>query len=196
MVIDETKLKEIASNYDHHMHFNADHWKISKFRADDLKLNSRDIMREMEKVEAEGIKPIQMFETNNIIVTAGMSESIDRDIGVSSTDLDYNSLGTSGTAESASQTDLIAEDTGGSYARRQFSVQGGRTRVNQTAKFAMLWSDTDVSATPITIREFGLHWHATDAAKMHARVVITDFSLDPGDFLVVQINELHENGTL
>jgi hypothetical protein len=196
MIINERTLKEIASGHSHHLQFNADHWKVSKFREDDLKLNPRDILREMEKVEEEGIKPIQMFETNNIIVTAGMNESIDRDLGVSSTNLDYNSLGTSGTAESASQTDLVAEDSGGSYARKRFSTEGGRTRVNQTAKYAMLWSENDISGTPLTIKEFGVHWHLSDASKMHARVVITPFTVDPGDFLVVQINELHENGTL
>jgi hypothetical protein len=137
-----------------------------------------------------------MFETNNIIVTAGMNESIDRDIGASSTQLDYNSLGTSSTAESASQTDLVAEDSGGSYARKRFSTEGSRARVNQTAKYGMLWTDTDVSTTPLGIKEAGIHWHASDASKMHARVVITTFTLDPGDLFVVQINELHENGTL
>lgn len=200
MVINERKLKEIASDYDHHMQFKVDHWKFSKYKKDELKVNPRDIIKEMEKIEEEraGTKPLplQVFETNNIIVTAGMNESIDRDIGTSSTSLDYNSLGTSATAESASQTDLVAEDSGGSYARKQFSTAGSRTRVNQTAKYGMLWADDDVSSTPLSVKEAGVHWHATDASKMHARVVITTFTLDPGDLFVVQINELHENGTL
>jgi len=67
------------------------------------------------------------------------------------------------------------------------------TVLNQTAKYGVLWDDTDFDATPRNILESGLHWHTTDTAKMHARVTFTQFTLNAGDLFVIQINELQEN---
>ena len=133
---------------------------------------------------------------DNVILLQGIQESIDRDLGTSSTSLDYCSIGSSSTSEAESQTDLQAEFTDSAYARKRFSTIGSRSRVNQTMKLGMLWDDTSFDSTPKTIKESGVHWASTGTTKCHARVVSTDFVLDAGDLFVVQINELQENGTL
>lgn len=197
MVIDEAKLKEFASILPKHLDLRVDHWRLSMWKEDEVHFNARRIGSEVDKfLMTKEVLPIKIFETNNVITLIGMRESIDRDINVSSTDLNWNSIGTSSTAELESQTDLVAEDSGGSYARKVFSTGGTRQRVNQTMKMAMMWDDGDISATPLAIKESGIHWHLSDPAKCHARVVATTFTLDAGDIFVVQINELHANGTL
>jgi len=140
--------------------------------------------------------PLKFEAPLNVILLIGIRESIDRDIGASTTTLNWASVGNSSTAELETQTDLQAEFTDTTYARRVFSTGGQRQRINQTAKLGMLWDDTSFDATPRTIKEAGIHWHISDASKCHARVVSTDFVLNAGDLFVSQISELQENGTL
>lgn len=144
----------------------------------------------------KAIKPKKFESLTNVILIQGIKESIDRDLGLSTTKLDWASIGTSATAEAEAQTDLQAEFTDTAYARKVFSTAGSSSRVNQTMKLGMLWDDSSFDSTPVTIREAGIHWHLSDSLKCHARVVSTDFILDAGDLFVSQINELEENGTL
>ena len=207
MVIDENELKRLASVCPKHLNLKTDYWRFTKWRESEVNFNPRKIVNEMEVLEYEAFQdklngrnttqlPIQEYKTNNVILQIGMRESIDRDIAVSSSNLNFNSIGTSATAESETQTDLQAEDSGGPYVRKNIGTLGQRTRVNQTMKIGMVWDDTDVSAVPITIRESGIHWTVSTATNCHARVVTTSFILAAGDLFVVQINELQENGTL
>ena len=200
-------LKRTASNLSHHVKLHEDLWGFTMWKGDEVSFNPRNIVLENELLLAENYNDLinnrcttfrpSKFEANdNVILLQGIKESIDRDIGAVSTNLDYNSLGTSATAESESQTDLQAEFTDTAYDRRQFSVNGSRVRVNQTMKLGMLWDSDNFDTLPVTIRESGVHWHLSSASKCHARVVSTDFSLDIGDLFVAQINELQENGVL
>jgi hypothetical protein len=143
------------------------------------------------------IMPIKEEWKNNIITEIGMRKSIDRDITDSlQPTLDWLSVGTSASAELVTQTQLVAEDSGGSYARRKFSTTGTRSRLNQTMKLGATFNDSQVSGVPITLKEAGVHWAVSGDGNMHARVIFSDFILNTGDLFVAQINELQENGVL
>ena len=200
-------IQEQAKELSHHIKMSKDSWSFTSWKTGSISFNPSHIVEENEKLITENlndlvnglnttIRPKKFESLNNVILLQGIKESIDRDIGVSSTSLDWNSLGTSSTAESESQTDLVTEFTDTAYARKVFSTVGSRSRNNQTMKLGMLWTSSSFDSVPVTVREAGVHWHLTDASKCHARVVSTDFVLDSGDLFVVQINELQENGTL
>lgn len=202
------KLDELSKCASRHTKLSSDEWYIGHFKKDDIQFSQgRNLNNELENYMYERledelnhtnktIRPIKEVFTDNVILNQGIQESIDRDIGVSSTELDYNSLGTSSTAELVTQTDLGTELTDSAYARKQFSVAGTRTRSSQTMILAMLWDDTSLDSPPTTVKESGVHWHLSDASKCHARAVFSDFTIDSGDVLVVRITELQQNGTL
>lgn len=201
------ELQKIAGETSKHIKLKKDIWTLCQWNSKDIKLNPQSVISDNESLLANlyldilnGKKtqprPIKLEVTDNVILLQGIRESIDRDINVSATDLDFSSLGSSSTAELETQTDLVTEFTDTAYARKVFSTAGSRTRLNQTMKLGMLWDDTSFDATPRTIREAGVHWNLTAALTCHARVVSTDFILNAGDLFVVQINELQENGTL
>jgi len=189
-----------------HISASNDKWFLSKWREDEITFRPGHVIDDHEKIWKEiigcdfnprkTVMPLQWHVTDNVILTQGMSESIDRDIGAVSTTIDWASIGTDATAESEAQTDLIAEDSGGSYARKQISTLGQRTRVNQTAKYGMVWDDGDISGTGLAIKEAGLHWNVSASSKCHCRISFTTFTLNSGDLFVSQINETHANGTL
>jgi hypothetical protein len=200
-------LKSEAQDLSHHIKLHKDHWGFTSWHAGSITFNPTRVVEQSEKIMKENlndlesglnttVRPKKFESLNNVILLQGIKESIDRDIGSVSTSLDYSSIGTSSTAEAESQTDLQTEFTDTAYARKRFSTQGSRSRVNQTMKLGMLWDDTSFDSTPVTIKESGVHWALTGSLKCHARVVSTDFVLDAGDLFVVQINELQENGTL
>ena len=200
-------LHETAEGLSHHIKINADSWGFTLWDGKDVSFNPTNIVQENEKLLSEvqndlvnnritTARPKKFEAMDNVILLQGIKESIDRDIGSVSTQLDYCSIGSNSTAEAESQTDLQTEFTDSAYSRKRFSTQGSRSRVSQTMKLGMLWDDTSFDATPKTIKESGVHWAATGTTKCHARVVSTDFVLDAGDLFVVQINELQENGTL
>ena len=200
-------IQDQAKELSHHIKMSKDSWSFTSYHAGSITFNPSHIVEENEKLIAENlndlvnglnttIRPKKFESLNNVILLQGIKESIDRDIGVSSTVLNYNSLGSSSTAEAESQTDLQSEFTDTAYARKVFSSAGSRSRVNQTMKLGMLWTGSSFDGLPRTIKEAGVHWASTGTAKCHARVVSTDFVLDSGDLFVVQINELQENGTL
>jgi hypothetical protein len=199
-------LNDYLPKFSHHINVSNDKWLLSKWREDEITFRHGHVIDDHEKIWNEAIEcqfnpnktvlPTQYDISDNVILTQGMSESIDRDIGVVSTTINWASIGTSATAEAESQTDLQAEDTGGAYVRKQISTLGQRTRVNQTAKYGMVWDDGDISAVGLAIKEAGLHYNVSAAAKCHARVTFTTFTLNSGDLFVSQINETHANGTL
>ena len=200
-------LHETAEGLSHHIKINSDSWGFTLWDGKDVSFNPTNIVQENEKLLSEvqndlinnrttTARPKKFEAMDNVILLQGIQESIDRDLGTASTQLDYCSIGSNSTAEAESQTDLQAEFTDSAYSRKRFSTVGSRSRVNQTMKLGMLWDDTSFDATPRTIREAGVHWASTGTTKCHARVVSTDFALDAGDLFVVQINELQENGTL
>lgn len=200
------ELHKVAGVTSHHIKLHKDIWALTQWKKG-TKLNPQSVVTDNERLlyrvyrdilnggTAEP-RPIKLEIVENVILLQGMRESIDRDINVSATDLDFASLGNSSTAENETQTDLIAEFTDTAYARKVFSTEGSRARLNQTMKLGMLWDDTSFDATPRTIKESGIHWNLTAANTCHARVVSTDFILNAGDLFVVQVNELQENGTL
>jgi len=205
----EESIKSHAKDVSHHIKFNMDYWGFTLWNESEVNLDCRgnrninyDILHELANdfINNKHTTPRpNKFEClNNVILTQGIQESIDRDIAVSSTDLDYMSIGTSATAELESQTDLQSEFTDTAYARKQLSVAAGgsRTRSSQTMRLGMLWQDDSFDSVPVTIREAGIHWHLSDASKCHARVVSTDFVMNAGNLFHAQINELQENGTL
>jgi len=200
-------LQKLAGGVSHHVNLQADNWILTKWNESevDFAKNPTCIVDNHEKLlkeilDCEGnprktVLPTQVITANNILTTAGLAESAKRDTGEVSTTVDYVGIGTSSTAEAESQTSLGSEDSGGSYARRRLSTQGQRKVVNQTAKYGVLWQDSHVSGVPLTIKEAGLFTAATSGV-MHARVVFSDFAMSSGDLFVVQVNELHQNGSL
>lgn len=200
-------LHKTAQDLSHHIKINADSWGFTLWDGKDVSFNPTNIVDENERLLLEvqndllnnritTARPKKFESMDNVILLQGIKESIDRDIGAVSSELDYCSVGSSSTAEAESQTDLQTEFTDTAYARKRFSTQGSRSRVNQTMKLGMLWDDSSFDATPRTIKEAGVNWAISGTTKCHARVVSTDFVLDAGDLFVVQINELQENGTL
>ena len=193
-------IDNLINNNSRHIRFGISNWTISKWNENEVSFNPNNIIKEHEKILSENPKtsvlPSKIEHSNNVILTQGLTESANRDIGTSSTSVDFVSIGTDGTE---SQTDLQAELSGSPYVRKQCSTQGARAVVGTVVKYGMLFTTSDVpsaSSIPITIREAGLHWHVSDASKCHARLAFSDFSLDAGDLLVIQANETMSNGVL
>ena len=188
-----------------HVSLQTDLWTLSAFKENEIKFNPTHIIDEIEKYQLElyndldnnkstTAMPIYFENADNILTLIGLTESAKRDTAEVATSLTHNSIGTSATTATESDVGLIAEDTGGSYARRSYASNGQRKVISQTAKYGMLWQDTQVSAVPLSIRESGVHWASTGSSTLHARVTFTTFSMTSGDLFVTQINELHQNG--
>jgi hypothetical protein len=203
----EDELHQQAQAMSKHIKLKTHKWAFTLWKGDEVSIRPTHCIEDNEKLLMEWYNdllnntnkspdPLKFEPNENVILLQGIKESIDRDFGLVSTKLDWASLGSSSTSEDEIQTDLIAEFTDTAYARQVFSTQGSQQRVNQTGKLGMLWDDTSFDATPRTIREAGIHWHLTNSASCHARVVSTDFILNAGDLFVSQISELQENGTL
>ena len=202
------RLEKLSKGSSRHIKFSGNEWYVGQFHRNDIEfkpghtLNAQIEKYILEQIEDDingtnkTVRPVKQLYSDNVVLNQGIQESIDRDIGASSTALDYASLGTSSTAEDITQTDLQTELTDTAYARKQFSVVGTRTRNLQTAVWAVLWDETDLDSPPTTIKEAGIHWHLSSASMCHSRVVFTDFTLDTGDTLVIRTTELQQNGTL
>ena len=201
MQIDEQAL---ASQLSKHIHFAVDHWHLAMF--DDSMVSSttkQNQIKELEKILDENksnpnksIQPHKEEKVDNVVLNAGLQLGIDLLINASSNRLDYNSLGTSSTAEAVSQTNVQAEDSGGSYTRLQFSTSGVRSRTNQTLTLKALWADTNLSSSTLTVKESGVHWSSSGTTNCYSRAVFTDFTFQSGFLLLVSITEVHQNGTL
>ena len=203
----DKELHRQAQEISRHVKLKTHMWGFTLWKGDEVSIRPRHCIEDNEKLLTEWKEdlinntnkspdPLKFEANNNVILLQGIRESIDRDFGTVSTVLDWASVGNSSTAEDEVQTDLIAEFTDTAYSRQVFSTQGSKQRINQTGKLGMLWDDTSFDATPRTIKEAGIHWHLTNSASCHARVVSTDFILNAGDLFVSQISELQENGTL
>ena len=196
-------VNNLINNNSRHIRFGLSTWTIAKWKEDEVSFNPKNIIKEHEKILSENPKtsvlPSKIEYSNNVILTQGLTESAKRDAGLTSTVLDFVSLGTSATAESESQTDLQAELSGSPYARRSLGTTGSKAVLGTTAKYGILFTSSHIpssSSLPLTIREAGIHWHVSSASKCHARVVFSDFQMDAGDLLVIQINEQMSNGAL
>ena len=195
-------------NYDagsEHVWSTTNKWTLSLWSENEVQLTGTKIIDQVEKLEKEladdiingkitTARPKQLICTDNIITNIGLTESAKRDTGEVSTTLTHNSIGTSSTTPTVSDTNLGTEDSGGSYARQAYATAGQRKVFSQTAKYGMLWDDTKVSAVPLSIKESGVHWSVSGGSNIHARVTFTTFSMSAGDLFVTQINELHQNG--
>ena len=184
-----------------------DNWVLSGWKKDEVQFNKNHIIDEIEKLEHSIYNDLinnkntnprpDYFEcVDNVLTLIGMTESAKRDTDEVSTSVTHNSLGTSASAALESQEDLVSEVSGGTptYARKSFAADGQRKVINQTAKYGMLWDDTDLDVTPaVDIKESGLHWHVSNASSMHARVTFTTYTFDAGDLFVIQMNELQAN---
>ncbi len=189
-----------------HSTVGKDIWITAGWKADQVSFKDSQIVDQTDKLLNEIISaefsptktavPHYISFSENIVLLTGMTEQLKRSTGEVSTTLDWFGLGTSATAEDESQTDLQTEDSGGSYARRQISTNGQRKVVNQTAKYGVQWLDSNISAAGIVVREIGLHWHASDPNKCHARTVPTAFTFASGDIYVTRMNETHANDAL
>ena len=62
--------------------------------------------------------PTYFENADNILTLIGLTESAKRDTGETSTSLTHNSIGTDSTTATESDTNLAAEDTGGSMLER------------------------------------------------------------------------------
>jgi len=134
------------------------------------------------------VKPEQYINKFNVLLLGGLTESANRDIGATSTTVDYIGVGTDSTAESQSQTGLIS-----AYgSRKQFSVSGSRTVVNQTAKYGMVFTDTDLTV-PVSLTE-ACTFTLSSGGIGHCRIQYPSFTLSTGERIVFQINELMANG--
>lgn len=195
---------ELAKSLSKHVHFAVDHWDLSMW--DDSMVSSttkQNQIAELDKIIHENktnpnktIQPHKTDHVDNVILNAGLAQTIDLLINASSSRIDYSSLGTSSTAESVSQTNVQAEDSGGSYARLQFSTSGTRSRTNQTLALKALWADTNLSSSTLTVKESGVHWASSGTTNCYSRAVFTDFAFQSGFLLYVSISEVHSNGTL
>jgi hypothetical protein len=206
-------INDEAVGISRHINLRTDEWWVAKYRKKDcpfigltgdklhFAINKNFNERVNDKINGKHTThmPIQEEVLNNIITNIGMQESLDRDIAVASTSIDWLSLGTGTNAEDPTNTALQTELTDTAYARLRFSTEGSRTRTNQTATYAMLADHTILDSPPTTINEAGLEWNATKgtANTIHARAKFSSgFPLDTGDILVIRATELQANGTI
>jgi len=196
-----------------HFHKRVDFWTMAGFREDEIHFNPRNLNKEFDKYKLElkedllnnrHTTPLPTYFTlkENILTLIGLTESAKRDTGetdntTATGSLNFISLGSNATTETTGDTDLGTEFTGGTptYARKNLDSTGSAEVTNQTAKYAVLWDDTDIDVTPsISVKEAGLHWGVSGSSNIHAHVTFTTFTFDAGDLFVIQISELMENG--
>lgn len=198
--------KQIASELPKHVHFAHDRWDVSLWTREQLTQSSTKgwegkALDEYHKILNERREtthqPIKRELKDNVVLNVGLQKIIDLLINASSDRLDYCSLGTSATTELVTQTNLQSEDSGGSYARKQFSATGStRSRTEQTMLLETVWADTNVSSVPKTFYEAGVHWGSSGTSNCYSRVTFSGFQLQTDYLFVVTIRETHQNGTL
>jgi len=131
-----------------------------------------------------------VIERFNILLLVGLEESSKRDTDDSpatTTGVNHLGWGTDGTAESESQTGLIAA-TG---ARTPLDTHGQRSTQSQTSKYNDTATDADL-IVPITLKEAVL-FNTLTVGIAHARIQFPDFLLTAGERITAQINELMQN---
>ena len=121
-------LRSEAEDLSHHIKLHKDHWGFTSWHAGSITFNPTRVVEQSEQIMKENlndlesglnttVRPKKFESLNNVILLQGIKESIDRDIGAVSTQLNWNSLGSNSTAEAESQTDLQAEFTDTAYSR-------------------------------------------------------------------------------
>lgn len=154
------------------------------------------LILENDENPGKTLRPIELRNPIfNILLLGGLTESAKRDTNEvtgtppsATTGIDWIGVGTDGTAESQSQTGLIA-----AYgSRKQFSVSGQRKVTNQTANYNMLFSDSDLTV-PVILKEAVLY-NLSSGGTAHARVQYPDFALAAGQIITFQVKELMANG--
>jgi hypothetical protein len=185
-----------------HAKISSEKWTISRFRKDELESqgiiygNNGNLIQVLDKIEQEcndnpntSLHRLQYEkDLTNILLLLGLTESAKRDTGETSTTIDWIGTGTSATAEDESQAGLIS-----AYgSRKQFSVSGQRKVINQTAKYNMVFSDTDLTV-PVNLTE-GATYTLSSGGIAHARLNFPSFPLTSGEVITFQINETHQNG--
>lgn len=175
-----------------HAHVKGQKWLMSKWDID-LPKPGKGFLNRMDKLwEERETKPLAMEYNFNIITNAGLTESSRRDTQdapTTTTGVNYIQTGTAGASEDVSTTDLVTPHG----TRQAIDTIGERVTVNQTSKYGAVFDDTMITAAT-TVNEAGL-FNAVSSGILHAYVVFTDFTLNAGERIVFQINELQQNGT-
>lgn len=174
-----------------HAHVKGQRWAVSKWDID-LPKPGKGFINKMEDLMNEReTRPLDLHVGFNIITNAGLEESSKRDTNDSpqnTTGVQYIQTGTNGTSEDVGQTDLDTPHG----SRQDIDTIGERVTVNQTSKYGAVFDDTLITPST-TVNEAGL-FNASTSGVMHAYIVFTDFTVNSGERIVFQINELQQNG--
>lgn len=175
-----------------HAHVYGQRWCVSKWDID-LPKPGKGFIQKMEDLMLEtDTKPQDLYMGFNIITNAGLTESSKRDTNDAprnTTGVQFIQTGTGGTSEDVSVTDLVTAHG----TRNDIDVVGERTTVNQTSKYGAVLTDAEVTAGTI-LNEAGIFNAVTNPSELHAYIVFSDFTLNSGERIVFQINELQQNG--
>lgn len=176
-----------------HAQIKGEKWLISKWDID-LPKPGKGFINNMEKLwEERETKPIEIQHRWNILTNVGLNESSKRDTNDSprnTTGVQYIQAGTGGTSEDVSATDLTTPHG----SRNDIDSIGERTTVDQTSKYGAVLTDVEITAGTI-LNEAGLFNAVSNPSELHAYIVFDDFTLNAGERIVFQINELQRNGS-
>jgi len=176
-----------------HSNIKGEKWLISKWDID-LPKPGKGFINRMEKMWKETeTKPLEVQTTWNILTNIGLNESSKRDTNDSprnTTGVQYIQTGTAGASEDVSVTDLVTAHG----TRQDIDSIGERTTIDQTSKYGAVLDDTMITAATV-LNEAGLFNAVSNPSEIHAYVVFDDFTLNAGERIVFQINELQRNGT-
>jgi hypothetical protein len=175
-----------------HSRITGQQWLISKWDID-LPKPGNGFIKNIEKMwEERETKPLELEYNWNIITNVGLTESSRRDTqdaATTTTGVNYIQTGTAGASEDVSITDLVTPHG----TRQAIDTIGERVTVNQTSKYGAVFDDTMITPAT-TVNEAGL-FNAVSSGIIHAYVVFSNFTLNSGERIVFQINELQQNGT-
>ena len=168
-------------------------WCVSKWDIDMPKPGKGFIDKMEALMNERDSKPLDLHVGFNIITNNGMEESSKRDTNdspLNTTGVQYIQTGTSSVSELPTVSALGAAHG----SRNDIDVVGERVTVNQTSKYGAVLTDVEVVAGTI-LNEAGLFNDIT-AGTLHAYIAFTNFTLNSGERIVFQINELMQNGTV
>ena len=174
-----------------HAQIKGEKWLISKWDID-MPKPGKGFLERMNKLwEETDSKPLDFEYKFNIITNAGLTESSKRDTNdgpANTTGVQFIQTGTAAGSEDVGKTDLVTPHG----TRQDIDTIGERVTVNQTSKYGAVLDDTMI--TPATIvNEAGL-FNAVTTGILHAYVVFPNFTVNSGERIVFQINELQQNG--
>lgn len=175
-----------------HAQVKGEKWLISKWDID-MPKPGKGFLKRMDALwEERETKPLAMEYKWNIITNAGLTESSRRDTNDAprnTTGVQFIQTGTAGSSEDVSVTDLVTPHG----TRNDIDTVGERTTVNQTSKYGAVLTDAEVTAGTI-LNEAGIFNAVSNPSELHAYIVFSDFTLNSGERIVFQINELQQNG--